>query len=149
MKYILPVVFTLVAAITDLKGRRVPNFWILTGLCLAFGQSIIAGPGIKSSLTGVAFALPLLLFYAFRMLGAGDVKLIMVLGVFLGAPALGDCLFFILICTLLQFFVFSVIDNFIKDKERKLIRVRGSSHYMPMAPAIFGGVVVMILKSWF
>ncbi len=138
--------YTFVAAFMDLKYRRIPNSWILTGFLIAFGQSVIIGPGLTGSLRGVFPVLPLMVLYALRAMGAGDVKLLMVTGAFLGAPALFECLFWILICALLQFAVFSVIDIFIKNKDKKLIRIRGRSHAMPLAPAVFAGVVINLLS---
>ncbi len=133
----------------DLRKRRIPNSWILTGLILAFGQSMVSGRGIAGTLSGMIAALPSVMFYILHMLGAGDVKLLFVIGAFLGSQAFYECIFGIPVCALLQFFVFSVIDILIKDRDMKLIRKKGSRHYMPMAPAIFAGVSGYILLKCF
>lgn len=76
---------------TDLRARRIPNFVVLltaaAGVVLAVVTSswsagvVRAGGGL---LTGLAIWLP---FFAFGMLGAGDVKLYAAAATFLGAKS--------------------------------------------------------------
>ncbi|HIV23030.1 MAG TPA: prepilin peptidase [Candidatus Merdiplasma excrementigallinarum] len=71
----------------DLIGGKIPNGLIAAGLlCGAAGQAILSrGAGLACWLAGAA--LPVLLFgglYWLRMIGAGDVKLLCVIGGFLG-----------------------------------------------------------------
>ncbi|HEU4776472.1 MAG TPA: A24 family peptidase [Telluria sp.] len=81
----------------DVKARRIPNFVVLAGtagalllhLFMPSGESLFAvpagSPGIASGLGGFACGLFLLLpFYALQTLGAGDVKLMAMVGSFLG-----------------------------------------------------------------
>lgn len=75
------------AAIWDATQRRIPNALILAGLFL--GPALHLGhsglPGLLFSLSGAAFALGVLLIpFALRGLGGGDVKLVIVCGAFLG-----------------------------------------------------------------
>jgi prepilin peptidase CpaA len=84
---ILVVVVVLMAAITDIRSRRIPNwltlFGVLAGLVLNF---VLAGwAGLAHSAEGLLlgfgcyFAL-----YALRAMGAGDVKLMAAVGAIVG-----------------------------------------------------------------
>lgn len=83
-------ILLLIAAVTDIRAHRIPNSLILAGWVLAFIMGIwqagisgllIVGGGI---LLGLALFFP---FYMLRALGAGDVKLMAVVGGFLGPGA--------------------------------------------------------------
>lgn len=84
------------AAWMDLRQTKVDNgwllFWLGTGLCI---RLIRSGPGILTEcLPGMAIPLLLLFpFFYFRMLGAGDIKTLAVLGSMLGRRAILSCLF--------------------------------------------------------
>lgn len=81
----------------DVKSRRIPNSLIVAGMLAAmaihsllpavpglFGQRA-GGLGALASVGGLASGLLLLMpFYALRTMGAGDVKLMGVVGAFLG-----------------------------------------------------------------
>jgi len=83
----LAIVLTLIAAVVDFRTRRIPNW--LTVPALVAGITMHAAtagwPGAKFSLEGaglaLALALPLVLL---RALGAGDWKLVGVVGACLG-----------------------------------------------------------------
>lgn len=85
-KFVLPILLTL-AAVVDLRRRRIPNALNFggMGLGLAFGLALGGLPGLSNSflglLTGGALFLP---FYLARGMGAGDVKLMAAVGSFLG-----------------------------------------------------------------
>jgi len=76
-----------VALITDMRDRRIPNILVLAGLVIG-----VAGHVWFSGVTGLVLAalgmcvglLCLLPFYASGGMGAGDVKLMAVCGAFLG-----------------------------------------------------------------
>ena len=85
------------AVITDLRSRRVPNALILAGIataCIAHtvliskGLTSLAGPTwwapLAGLLTGLATLMPL---YLLRATGAGDVKLMGMVGAFIGTQA--------------------------------------------------------------
>ena len=91
------------AVFTDLRSRRIPNWLVLTGIALGFvfqlfaveGDGLFArwwgavGPlqALYGLLAGFAMFLP---FYLLRAMGAGDVKLVAMLGVWFGLrPMLG------------------------------------------------------------
>lgn len=75
------------AVIYDVVSHRLPNHYLLLGLLVAFGlQAWIAGwGGVISAgagfLTGFALFVP---FYALGGMAAGDVKMMAVVGTFLG-----------------------------------------------------------------
>lgn len=91
------VTLVLTAVVCDLRTRRIPNTLVAVGIALGLLFQIVAcmggdhfvnsvgAPGIGSALlgglTGLALFLP---FYALRTMGAGDVKLLAMIGVWLG-----------------------------------------------------------------
>jgi len=88
----------LAASAFDIQARRIPN-----GLCAAGIAAGLAGhfwhgggPGLWS-LAGIAATLPLLLLYAVKAFGAGDIKLLMAVGALMGPVfllwALGGAIF--------------------------------------------------------
>jgi prepilin peptidase CpaA len=80
-----------VACLSDLRARRIPNILVLSTAAIGFGFALAgngwlagflrAGGGL---MTGFAIWFP---FFAFGMLGAGDVKLFAASATFLGARA--------------------------------------------------------------
>jgi prepilin peptidase CpaA len=84
-------VFTLLlllAALGDVRSRRIPNRLVLgTTLIGILYSAIVLGPlwgtlkGVEGFFTGLAFWLP---FYVLGWLGAGDVKLVAAAGAWLG-----------------------------------------------------------------
>ncbi|CAG9245451.1 prepilin peptidase CpaA [Paraburkholderia unamae] len=82
----------ILAASTDIVSRRIPNLLIAFGLVAALAvQFALHGalPGaaiwLGGALTGFGLLLP---FYLLRGMAAGDVKLLMMLGAWLGAAAI-------------------------------------------------------------
>lgn len=80
-------------AIYDLRYRRVPNWLALAGALLALAALGLGlqplGVGWSGALMGFAAAFVfLLLFYATRLMGAGDVKFAGALGLWVGLQAL-------------------------------------------------------------
>lgn len=75
------------AVFFDLRERRIPNALVLTGALLALALSLLpAGIGLAASLKGLALGLVLLLpLYLIRVMGAGDVKLLAMVGAFVGS----------------------------------------------------------------
>lgn len=78
----------------DLLFRRVPNSFLLSALLVHIGYMVVTGSGVlgvdvKQSLIGAGVALigfvPL---YALRVMGAGDVKLLILLGALFGLAGL-------------------------------------------------------------
>lgn len=89
----------LIAVCTDWRHGRIPNKALLFGLIvllIAVTSEAISGPsGSWSAFRGVGLGLVggfflSLPFYLLRLLGAGDVKLLAVVGAFVGWPAIGS-----------------------------------------------------------
>jgi len=75
------------AAWVDCRERRIPNRLVLAGLAVALvGQLTLNGmSGLGLALGGVALGLALMLpFYALGAMGAGDAKLVGMIGAFVG-----------------------------------------------------------------
>ncbi len=86
----IALVVALIAGITDLRGRRIPNWLTLSSLFLGIALNTTFGHwrGLKLSLMGAGLCLGILLpFVLLRGLGAGDWKLMGALGAILGPPA--------------------------------------------------------------
>ena len=107
MTHALLTALLLSAVIVDVRSRRIPNTLVLAGLALAFtahlitlstGSSPLAGRSWWSPLTGLLTGLASLLpLYLLRATGAGDVKLMGVVGAFIGAqPVLAATLYTLL-----------------------------------------------------
>ena len=80
------VLLLLAASACDLKTRRIPNGLTAAGALAGLAGHAYLGhlPGLLWALAGIAAALPLLLLYAARAFGAGDVKLLMAVGTLMG-----------------------------------------------------------------
>ena len=74
-----------VAAATDLRSRRIPNWLTLPALPIGLAAQTVYGDGFWQGLLGAlgGFAVPFLLF-AIGAGGAGDAKLLAVVGAFVG-----------------------------------------------------------------
>ena len=97
----------LAAVATDLRSRRIPNLLVIDGIVIAHaahaaalftGTDPVAGPAWWSPLAGVAIGFAALLpLYLKGACGAGDVKLMAMVGAFVGAKTV----LVATICTLL------------------------------------------------
>ena len=89
IRLVLVVAFVVVAAVFDVRTHRIPNWLVLLGAvtCIA-GQMIqpaLLEFGIAGALKGIAVGFALLLpLYLLRATGAGDVKLMAMVGAYLG-----------------------------------------------------------------
>lgn len=99
MWWLLFASWNLALVYNDLRYRRVPNALVVSGFALQLLWLLAAwlAPGWAypprwsgwlMAWLGFAAALPFLLLWSRRLMGAGDVKAIAVLGLLLGLPAL-------------------------------------------------------------
>jgi prepilin peptidase CpaA len=97
--HLLLALLLITAAVIDVRTYRIPNWLTMGGAVLgllinAFGSQI----GLLNALGGLGLGLVLLLpLWAVRVLGAGDVKLMAMVGAFLGVPEILGALVFSLI----------------------------------------------------
>lgn len=87
VKLLLLCALLLTAALFDLARHRIPNPLLLLGLVLAFYVQLALpmGGGLWATLAGVGVASVIMLpLYLLRVMGAGDVKLLAMVGAFLG-----------------------------------------------------------------
>ena len=82
------LVLVVVAAVTDLAIRKIPNLLLLAAWCGVFGLHLSgvtpagsAGSALGGAAVGFAMFIPL---YALRGMAAGDVKLMATVGLFFG-----------------------------------------------------------------
>lgn len=113
--------FLLAAVFTDMETRKIPNKLVLIGIAIGLlAQALLpGGDGIVSSLKGLAFGLGLFLpLYLLRVMGAGDVKLMVLVGCFTGSPAI----FGVVLCTLLAGGVLSLAFSLKMKMARQMLR---------------------------
>jgi prepilin peptidase CpaA len=80
----------LIAALFDLRYRKIPNWLALTGLLsgIFLNTYLQQWIGLRTSLLGIGVALLVYLpFYLLRAMGGGDVKLMMAVGALVGPAA--------------------------------------------------------------
>jgi prepilin peptidase CpaA len=86
----LVIVYVTMAALIDLRTQRIPNALSATAALLGLiaQVSLNGAPGLLSALAGAAIGLAMFLpFYLLRAVGAGDVKAMATVGIFLGVQA--------------------------------------------------------------
>ncbi len=171
-----------VAVFSDLRTRRIPNVLVATGITLGFlfqaaapeGDGLFSrwwgaiGPlqGLYGLLTGLALFMP---FYMLRTLGAGDVKLLGMVGVWFGPrPMIGVFLLTLLVGGVLALVValwnrslrqalgnirFMLTDTVVRvtsggsGQVAAPARISGRLPYA-IAIAVGAGLEVTLLKGW-
>lgn len=166
---------SLIAALTDIKSRRIPN-WLTAPVCVA--GLVHAGFGgfgeLKSSLLAALIMMaPYVVLFLFAGGGAGDAKLMAAVGSWLGLNSGIVALIAILICAIILALLkaaskrkfFAVLKNirdmiiafilFIKIKGfreagTEAIATEPGEEFltMPYAPAIFLGLVIAGCYTW-
>ncbi len=84
---IVVAIVVLVAAFTDLRSRKIPNWLTLTGICTGLlVNGLVSGwAGLATSAEGLLLGFgAYFVLYALRAMGAGDVKLMAAVGAIVG-----------------------------------------------------------------
>jgi prepilin peptidase CpaA len=116
----------LAAAWVDWREQRIPNRLVIAGLALGLaGQVVLGGwTGLLTALGGVTVGIVLMLpFYAIGGMGAGDVKLMGMVGAFLGPTGA-------LSATVLTFLAGGVLAVAVALRRRMLGRALGNTRTM-------------------
>jgi prepilin peptidase CpaA len=86
----LVIVYVTMVALVDIRTHSIPNALSATAAALGLiaQVSLNGAPGLLSALAGAAIGLGMFLpFYLLRAVGAGDVKAMATVGIFLGVQA--------------------------------------------------------------
>ena len=140
--------FLAIASIFDITSRKVPNQLILLGLILGLFLNYFYNSqlGLTQSIYGGILGL-MLLFYPFHKeyLGAGDVKLFAMAGVFIGPYLILWSFIFVVLCGGFFALIFLIISMFLKrlTNPRKNITVKQG---MPYAVPIFFGTFMAVIN---
>ena len=135
----------LAAAWSDIRSRRIPNILVFPGAMIgvllhALLLQEMGGLGVVGSLAGLGTGLALLLpLYLLRVMGAGDVKLMAMVGAFLGARETVGAL----LCVLLVGGVMALIAALCEGKLRVLWR----NLNVMLLGTLAGGTMTSLLVS--
>lgn len=109
------------AVVTDLRSRRIPNLLVLAGLAMAFAMHAIALASHSKPPTGAIWWAPLaglvaglvmlMPLYLLRGCGAGDVKLMAMVGAFIGVKAVLAAALYTLLAGGALSLVFMLVDR--------------------------------------
>ena len=118
IKQIFLFLYLFTAVLEDFHSRRIPNWWIVVGLG-AGALSLLEDRAYPYHYYVIGCLIPfflLILLYGIRVLGAGDIKLFMVTGLFMGSIEI--------LQVIAWSFLFGGIYAFIRMVRRKNFRQR-------------------------
>jgi prepilin peptidase CpaA len=139
-----------IAAISDIKDRRIPN-WTVIAVIVLFAGWILVAPASASLLSSleaaaIAFVVTYAL-YAFRIFGAGDAKLFSALALFAGMKTI---LSFAVITTLVGGAIALVIMVLRPTRALVMFQLRGKGDYgrgIPYGVAIAAGSLLTLFGT--
>jgi len=105
-----------VAALWDVRTRRIPNPLIIVGLILGLSLAGFQGT-FMSAISGAGLALALgIIPFALRALGGGDVKAAIVVGLFVGPAGILKVLLITALCSGLYATIWWSIQKYYRSK---------------------------------
>jgi prepilin peptidase CpaA len=157
LNLIAPTILLLVSAYEDFKSRKIKNktLIVLGALSIVFAIFAFDREMLFDGLGGVGLAFLLLMpLYILRAIGAGDVKLSIILGFLVGSFDFLNIFIFALICGCLIGFIKIVIDkklslffknilHILTNKSKKNLDLQ----HIPFAVALLAGWVCHLLQQ--
>jgi prepilin peptidase CpaA len=164
LPWVVGVAACAIAAICDLRWRRIPNALTLGAFVLALAL-IIAGQGVVAGIYAVGVALVVLLagfaLFALGLIGAGDAKLLAVLAAICGSPRCVEFVLYTSLCGgVLAVFVAAwrgelgalvahlpvrVGTSLLSGNLRQAVATKSDAR-LPYALAVSGGYLVVLLS---
>ena len=136
------LVILLLAAFLDLLTKKVPNFLILPSLLLAFPLAYLNGGAdlLLNSILGACVGFLVLLYpYSKSLIGAGDVKLMAVVGAFLGPKLVLLAVLYASVFGGLIVLVYLFYKGLLAQSFRRAMSLQFSNARIPYACAISAG----------
>ena len=135
------ILLLIVAAVSDYRTRRIPNWLVLSGALYGVIYNTVLPPtphdNILFPLAGLALGLLLFLpLYFVRAMGAGDVKLLAMIGAFLGP---GNT-FYAALATMIVGGVLAILFVLAKGKALVMFRNLASVFHLGFLSMASGGV---------
>lgn len=124
--FILLLILT-ISMVQDLKIKKVKNWLILLGLSIGlfFQVGLLGAEGLGIFFLGIGIPIAMLfVLFSFRVVGAGDIKLLSVVGGFLGPSSVLKCI--------ILTFILGAVFAFIKilRKQNLLYRLQYLAKYL-------------------
>jgi prepilin peptidase CpaA len=136
------MVILLLAAFIDLLTNKVPNILILPSLLLAFLLAYLNGGAglLLNSILGAGVGFLVLLYpYSKSLIGAGDVKLMAVVGAFLGPKLVLLAVLYASVFGGLIVLIYLAYKGLLAQSFRRAMSLQFSSARIPYACAISAG----------
>lgn len=133
----------------DLRSRRIPNQLIVLGILIGVLQNALAVTPGRFSFGFYGFLLGfglMLVPYVFGWLGAGDVKLFAVVGLFLGPDNTLNAAIYTAMCGGVLALLYIVITKATKIRDISF-NIPANKTTLPYGVAIFGGTLMALLFS--
>ena len=154
------IVLVVVAAVADLRSRRIPNMLVVPFLLLGIGSSAIAfgWSGIAQSLLGVLLAVAALGVFCFLGgMGMGDLKLCTAVGAWIGPSQLLVALVMTSLIGGVMALGWALTGGFVVEalrgtarlvlgNRKRLTLASPGARKMPYAPAIALGTILSFLS---
>lgn len=134
----------------DLLYRKIPNMLLLAGGAYGLIASLmgLGHVGISDAVLGLVIGLTIFIVpYYKSWIGAGDVKLMGVLGIYLGPSLIMTVSVYSMLAGGFLALIYILREAHIKETFDNLIKFRTSDQRVPYATAIFLGTCFAILMS--